>query len=166
MRTLILSSLVMFAACCTSKEATADQSPSAPPPASAPKKAPLEGTTTVKPGAPTTLEAQVTGTTARLSLRFDGAGEEVVARVSGLDGVTVSAGGEWLAGASVKAGEVREHTVTFTTSGRGHLVISVEGRFPGGLKARVHTVAVGEGPVKDLGTVQQTTDGDTVKVMP
>lgn len=165
MRTLLLSSLVMFAACCTSKEATADQSPSAPPPAPAPKKAPLEGSTTVKPGAPTTLEAQVDGARAKLSLRFEGAGEDVVVRVSGLEGVNVSTGGEWLAGASVKAGEVREHTVTFTTSGRGHLVVSVEGRFPG-LKARVHTVAVGEGPVKDLGTVQQTTDGDSVKVMP
>lgn len=150
MRTLLLSSFVLFAACCTSKEATAEQATSR----------------TVKPGAPTTLESQVSGSTAKLSLRFDGEGEQVVVRVSGIDGAQVTAGSEWLSGASVKAGEAREQVVTFTTSGRGHLVISVEGRFPGGFKSRVHTVAVGEGPVKDLGTVQQTTDGDAVKVMP
>jgi hypothetical protein len=30
----------------------------------------------------------------------------------------------------------------------------------------VHSVAVGEGVRKDLGAVQQTSDGDTVKLVP
>lgn len=158
MRTLLLSPVLLLAACSTSKEASADQAPLARQPSAA---------ATVKPGAPTTLEAQVTGGTAKLRLRFAGAGEQVDVSVRGQDGVEVSSGGEWLTGAKVEPGQVFEQTVGFAASARGQLVLSVEGVFSGARRARVHSVAVGEGPVKkDLGAVQKTTDGDTVKLIP
>jgi hypothetical protein len=158
MRTLFLSTALLLAACSTSKEATAGQAPQASQP---PEAIP------VKPGAPTTLEAQVTGGTAKLTLRFAGAGEQVDVSVRGLDGVEVSSGGSWLTGAKVEPGQVLEQTVGFAASARGQLVISVEGVFSAARRARVHTVAVGEGPVKkDLGAVQKTTDGDAVKLIP
>ena len=98
-----------------------------------------------------------------MSLRFEGAGENVSVLVSGIEGVTVTSAAEVIAGAEVKAGESRSFNVTFT--GRGHLVISVRGTFGGAVQARVHTVAID--PVKkNDGKIQVTNDGDAVKIMP
>lgn len=151
MKRLLLCALLVVTASCASREVK-------PPPAA----------DTVKPGAPTTLEAQLGEGSAKLGLRFDGAGENVFVVVSGLEGVTVTSPPELLSGASIKAGEVRRLEVTFTRgAGRGQLVISVRGSFGGAASARVHTVAVGEGPLPDDGAKKQVTDdGDAVKVMP
>ncbi len=153
MRTLLLSALLVVTACCTSREAKAPTPPAAPD--------------TVKPGAPTTLESVPGEKSVKLDLRFEGAGENVSVVASGIDGVTVTGNAELLSGAVVKAGEVRTFEVDVTRSGaRGHLVISVKGTFGGASRARVHTVALGEGPPPPTGTKQVTTDGDAVKLMP
>ena len=154
MRTLLLSSLLVLTACCTSKEApvTTKQSLAAD---------------TTKVGTPTTLDSKVEGGTARLSLKFDGAGKDVAVTVNGIDGVNVTSARELLSGEKVAAGDERRFDVTFDAgAGRGHLVVTVSGDFGSGVRSRVHSVAVGEGLKKDLGTVQQTSDGDTVKLVP
>lgn len=153
MKTTLLSTLlVVLTSCSTSLEL---KTPTAVP------ALPAE---TRKPGAPTELEAQLKERSATLSLRFEGAGEDVSVLVSGIEGVTSSA--ELIAGESVKAGEVREFDVPFTRGVTGgHLVISVEGTFAGGRKARVHTVAIGDAAEFGAGVLQVTDDGDAV-VMP
>ena len=156
MRTILLSTALLLAACSTSKDAAAP----------APKQTSADATT-VKPGAPSALDALVSGTSAKLTLRFDGPGEKVNVTVKGIDGVDVTSGGAWASGAKVQAGEVLVQTVGFTAAARGHLVVTVEGLFGGAFKSRVHSVEVGEGPVKkDLGAVQKSTDGDAVKLVP
>ena len=145
MKSLFLSTLLLVA-CTTSpktKETTTD---------------------VAKPGAPTALESQVGDTSAKLSLRFESAGENVSVTVSGIDGLTVTSSAEALSGASVKRGEVKPLEVTFT--GHGQLVVSVRGTFGGATQARVHSVAIGEQVKKKDGQVQTTSDGDTVKLMP
>lgn len=146
MKTILLSTLLVVAACCTSPRA---------------KVAEAE---VPKPGAPTELQSELGENTAKLSLRFERAGENVSVIVSGLDGVAVTSSPEVLSGVPVKPGEVRSFEVTFT--GRGHLVVSVRGTFGGASQARVHTVAIGEVVKKKDGTTQVTNDGDAVKVMP
>jgi len=145
MKSLFLSTLLLVA-CTTSpktKETTTD---------------------TAKPGAPTVLESQLGDGRAKLSLRFERAGENVSVTVSGLDGLTVTSPAEAVSGASVKSGEVKALEVTFT--GQGQLVVSVRGTFGGATQARVHTVAIGEVVKKKDGQVQVTSDGDAVKLMP
>ena len=154
MKTLLLSLLLVVSASCSSREARVPE----------PKRAAPD---TIKPGAPSVLTSQVEAQRAKLSLRFEGAGEGVSVVVSGLDGVSITSAPELLSAASVKAGEARDFEVGFTRGpGRGQLVISVTGTFGGAMKSRVHTVALGEGLKKDDGTVQVTNDGDTVKLMP
>jgi hypothetical protein len=72
---------------------------------------------------------------------------------------------ELMSGDAVKAGEVRKFEVPFTRGASGgHLVVSVEGIFAGGMRTRVHSVAVGDGVEFGEGAVQHI-DGDVVKVM-
>lgn len=154
MKTTLLSTLVVvLTSCSTSQEIKA-------PPAAAAREE------TRKPGAPTELESHLKERSAALSLRFDGAGENVSVVISGIQGVTTSSA-ELMAGESVKAGEVRQFEVPFARGeSAGHLVVSVEGTFSGGRKARVHTVAIGDAALLGAGVLQTTDDGDAVKVMP
>ncbi|MCA2982019.1 MAG: hypothetical protein INH41_05505 [Myxococcaceae bacterium] len=149
-----LSTLFLLGACSTQKETKVPQ--------------PAPGVATVKPGAPTTLEFELGERSAKLQLRFDGAGENVSATISGVGGVSVTSPVEAFSGVSVRAGEVRPIEVAFTRSApRGHLVVSVRGTFDGSTHARVHTVAVGDGPLPDDGSRRVVTDdGDAVKLMP
>lgn len=146
MKTLLISSLVFFAACST------------------PKKVAEPTQVTVKPGAPTSLDSEVGPASAVLRVRFEGPGEDVGIVVSGIDGVTVTSSAEVVSSSSVKSGEVRSMEVAFT--GRGHLVVSVQGTFNGAKQSRVHTVAIGEVQLENDGKTQVTTDGDAVKLMP
>ncbi len=134
---------------------------------STPKKVAEPQQVTIKPGAPTSLEAEVGPNAAVLRLRFDGPGENVGVIVSGIEGVTVTTPAEAVSGAAVKSGEVRVLQVGFTrAAGRGHLVVSVQGTFNGANQSRVHTVAIGEGLKDDGAKTQLTTDGDAVKLIP
>jgi hypothetical protein len=146
MKSLFLSTLLLVA--CTTSPKTKEETT----------------TDTVKPGAPTVLESQLGEGSAKLSLRFERAGENVSVVVSGIDGLTVTSPSEALSGAAVKSGAVKPLEVTFT--GRGQLVVSVRGTFGGASQSRVHTVAIGDVVKKKDGQVQTTNDGDTVKLMP
>lgn len=145
MKTLLISTLLLFTACSTSKKVPQAQ-------------------LTQKPGAPTSLEAEVSSNGAVLRLRFDGPGENVAVIVSGIDGVTVTSSAEAVSGAKVKTSEVRVLEVAFT--GRGHLVVNVQGTFNGAKQSRVHTVAIGDVVLKNDGKTQTTTDGDAIKLIP
>jgi len=150
MKSLLLSTILAVTACSTPRET----------------KVP-EQISTVKPGAPTQLEAQLSDGSAKLKLRFEGPGENVWVSVSGIDGLIVTSPSEVLNAVGVKAFEVKPLAVSFTRSpGRGHLVISVRGTFNGAIQSRVHTIAIGEGPLKNDGKIQVTDDGDAVKLMP
>lgn len=147
MKSLLFVTILAVTACSTPKE-TKVREPSG----------------TVKPGAPTRLEAQLSDGSAKLNLRFEGAGENVSVVISGIDGLKLTSPSEVISGATVGANEVKSLDVTFT--GRGHVVVSVRGTFNGFTQSRVHTVRIGEGPLKDDGKIQVTDDGDTVKLMP
>ncbi len=154
MKITLLSTLLLGFTSCTTSQAL--KTPEAAPP-------PAE---TRKPGAPTALEVQLNERSAALSLRFEGAGENVSVVVSGIEGVVASSA-ELMAGESVKAGEVRKFEVPFARGATaGHLVVSVQGSFAGGTKARVHTVAIGDGGELSGGVLQNTDDGDAVRAMP
>ncbi|MDP2269659.1 MAG: hypothetical protein Q8N23_28200 [Archangium sp.] len=146
MKTLLIAALLLFTGC------------------SASKKVAEPAQVTLKPGAPTSLESEVSSPTAQLRLRFSGPGENVAVVISGIDGVTVTTPPEAISGAAVKSGEVRALRVDFT--GRGHLVVSVQGTFNGAKQSRVHTVAIGEVVLENDGKTQLTTDGDAVKLIP
>lgn len=147
MKSLLLCTLLLATACTTQQKP-----PSAPD--------------TRKPGAPTRLEVlELSASSARLAVSFDTAGENVSITLAGLDGVSLTSPPEAFSG-PVKAGGKVPLAPAFTP-GRGHLVITVTGTFHGMPSSRVHTVAVGEGPLKDDGAlIQVTDDGDRVKVMP
>ena len=151
MKNFLLSTILLVCACSTSKETKV-----------------VPSGDTEKPGAPTKLESQVGANSAKLSLHFDSPGEEVWVTATGISGVTVTSSHEVLSGVSVKRGEDKAFEVAFTKgAGRGHLVISVRGKFGGMTMARVHSVVIGEGPLPDDGSkVLITNDGDAVKVMP
>ena len=152
MKTLLLSALIAVTACTTPKE---------------PARA--KSTDTLKPGAPSTVEKlQLADRSALVQVHFDGAGENVSVNVAAIDGLTLTSQAEVHAGRAVKAGDELAVSVTFERGpGRGQLVLTVNGTFNGAVQSRVHTVAIGEGPLKSDGaTVQVTTDGDAVKLMP
>ena len=154
MKTTLLSTLLAVLTSCSTAQGI--KAPPASPPVAE----------TRKPGAPTELESQLKERSAALSLRFDGAGQNVSVLIDGIEGVVTSRA-ELMAGESVKAGEVRQFEVPFSRGAAGgHLVVSVEGTFAGGRKARVHTVAIGDGADLGAGVLQTTDDGDAVKVMP
>ncbi len=146
MKTLLIASLLVLTGCSTSKKVVEPAQ------------------VTLKPGAPTALESEVSSTTALLRLRFEGPGENVAVVITGIDGVTVTSPPEAVVGAAVKSGEVRALQVDFT--GRGHLVVSVQGTFNGAKRSRVHTVAIGDVVLQNDGKTQITTDGDAVKLIP
>lgn len=123
---------------------------------------------TPKPGAPTALETvQLSEHEALLFLRTDVAGENVSVMVSAIEGLTLSSSPEVYSGLAVKAGTKYPIVAQFTRGpGRGQLVITVHGTFNGATRSRVHTVAIGDGPLPVTGTIQVTNDGDTVKLIP
>ena len=154
MKTLLLSALIAVTACTTPKE---------------PVRSPAKSTDTVKPGAPTMVDKiQLADRSGLIEVHFEGAGENVSVNVAAIDGLTLTSSAEVHSGRAVKAGDTLPVAVTFERgAGRGQLVITVNGTFNGAFQSRVHTVAVGEGPLKNDGAkVQVTTDGDAVKLMP
>ena len=148
MKTQLLTMVLLVTACTTPKE------PVRPPKSD-----------TVKPGAPSSVATpKLTDTSAQIEVRFEGAGENVAVTVSGIDGLTVTSPAEAVSNRTAKAGDTLPLEVTFT--GRGHVVLTVQGTFNGAAQSRVHTVKVGEGLKDDGSKTQVTTDGDAVKLMP
>lgn len=159
MRTLLFTTTMLIAGCTTPSQV---KEPVRAPPSREPTKE------TVKPGAPTVVaKEEVTSTSASVLLRFEGSGENVTVQAAGLEGVTLSSPAEVVMSRSVKAGDELPIALTFQAAHRGHLVLTVRGTFNGAEQSRVHTLLVGEGPLKDDGAkVQVTSDGDAVKLIP
>ncbi|MFZ5445968.1 MAG: hypothetical protein ACOZQL_38610 [Myxococcota bacterium] len=154
MRNLILSSLLFFAvAGCTHQE---------PKPTVVSAPLPAEG----KRSAPVAVDAAFTDQHAKLTLRFETAGENVAIGVSGLDGLTITSAPSLLAEGKIAAGEVRTFEVAFTRGpGRTTLGVEVRGTFNGAPLGRVVTFSLGEGPLPQSGTKVITDDGDAIKLM-
>lgn len=145
MRTLALSVVVLVTACCTTPTPTQK----------------VSAADTAKPGAPSELSSKVGNGQAALSIRFSSDGEISNITVTGIDGVQLTSNAELLSNTKVATGESRTFDVRFT--GRGHLVVTVNGTFGGAQKSRVHSVKIGDA-IQQNGTVQITDDGDVVKV--
>lgn len=154
MRTILLSSLLLLAgAGCTHQE---------PRPTIASAPLPTEG----KRSAPVAIDAELSEKHAKLTLRFETAGEGVSVSVSGLDGLAVTSPPSLLAEAKLTAGEVRTFDVDFTRApGRTNLAVEVKGTFNGAPLGRVVTFVIGDGPLPQTGTKVVTDDGDAVKLM-
>jgi hypothetical protein len=154
MRTLLLSSLIVVAGCTHSEPKPSPTVLSAPVP------------TVGKAVAPVAVDAELTETHAKLTLRFEGAGTGLSVVASGLDGLTLTSNGALLTEGAVKANESRTFELDFKRGpGRTNLAVSVRGTFNGAPLARVVTFAMGEGPLQQNGTTVITDDGEAIKVM-
>lgn len=117
--------------------------------------------------APVDVDAVLRAGSATVTLKFLDAGEKVRAQVSGLDGLTVTSAPSLISDAQVKGAEQRSSDVTFTPGpGRSHLVVTIQGVFHGAPLARVVTFAIGDGATTTPGQKIQTSDGESIKVMP
>ncbi|MFT3709375.1 MAG: hypothetical protein QM817_17185 [Archangium sp.] len=161
MKTILLGAvLVVAVSSCTHKgetkpEETAVSNVSAP--------LPLEG----KRSAPVAIDAALRAEGAKLTLKFDRAGEGVSVDVSGIDGLTLKGEGALLRDAAVKAGEEKSFDLSYArAAGRTNLVVNVHGTFAGAPLARVVTFAIGEGPLTQTGTTVILNDGEAFKMMP
>jgi hypothetical protein len=123
---------------------------------------PLEG----KRSAPVAIDADLTESSGKLTLRFERPAEKCSVQVSGVDGLTITSSGEVLTDAKVSKGETKTFDVKYSRGpGRTHLVVSVRGQFDGAPLARVVTFAMGDGPLQQNGTRLILDDGDAIKVM-
>lgn len=154
MRTILLTSFLFLAgAGCTHQE---------PRPTVVSAPLPSEG----KRAAPVAIDAELGSTHAKLTLRFQTAGENVSVGVSGLDGLKLVTPSALLGEGKVTAGEVRVFDVDFSSSGaRSNLAVEVRGTFNGAPLGRVVTFVIGDGPLPQTGTRVVTDDGDAIKVM-
>jgi hypothetical protein len=123
-----------------------------------------------KPEAPVAVEAELTASSARLTLKSETDGKDVTAVVSGVDGLTVSSEPTLLSSASLSRGEARTFEVAFRPGpGQSLLVVSVQGTFGGARRGRVLSFAVGtptEAQRRGAGTVITTDDGQRLNLMP
>lgn len=97
-----------------------------------------------KPGAPVTISATVTGTTARVKVTSNQPATGLSVRFHGTDGLSVRGNATPVSGRACTTGEILPLEVDFTP-GRGYclLVVTVKGTFDGRPSARVVSFAVG-----------------------
>ncbi len=130
------------------------------------KAAPAAG----KARAPVTIEADLSGDTAKVTIRFDRAGKDVRVHVRGLEGLAVTSEATPVQADRVEKGELASFEVTFTPgSGQSFLSVAVSGNFGGGRRATSVSFPVGEKSAeqrKGTGTVIEGPEGERVKVLP
>ncbi len=123
-----------------------------------------------KSTAPVTVDTQLAGTSARVTVRFDAPASDVRVSVHGVDGLTVTSTPTPVDGGSFVQGAVTTFDVAFTPgAGRSHLVVSVAGEFQGSQRMRVASFALGEPTAEQrASSAQKSTDstGERVKLMP
>ncbi|NMO22830.1 hypothetical protein HPC49_49885 [Pyxidicoccus fallax] len=166
----VLSSLLALTApvaCSSQSKATpaADATPAAN------EKAALRGgSDTAKVAAPVTVNADVNGDKARVTLRFDAPATDVQVNISGADGLKVKGATTPVNGASFTQAAVSTFDVEFTPgAGRSLLVVAVDGTFRGSHLSKVTTFAVGTPTTEQLKSSGDTvtgSDGERVKIMP
>jgi hypothetical protein len=123
-----------------------------------------------KPSAPVAVDAQLSGGSARVTVRFDGDAKDVRVEVHGADGLQVTSVATPVERAKFARGEVATFDVTFTPGpGRSYLAVAVSGKFHGaGHRASVASFAVGEPTAEQLqgpGTVVESPDGERLHVV-
>lgn len=125
---------------------------------------------TAKVSAPVTVNAELDGERARVTLRFDAPASDVQVSVSGVDGLTVRSAASPVQGGSFARAEEKSFDVDFTPgAGRSHLVVAVTGTFQGAHLSKVSSFAMGkptEAQQKSGGTTMTGSDGQRIKVMP
>jgi hypothetical protein len=123
-----------------------------------------------KPRAPVTIEADLSGGAAKVTVRFDRAAKDVRVHVRGLEGLAVTSEATPVQAESVEKGELASFDVTFTPGpGQSFLSVAVSGNFGGGRRATSVSFAVGEKSAeqrKPTGTVIEGPEGERVKVLP
>jgi len=121
-----------------------------------------------KPTAPVDVAAKVSNASAKVTVTFKRAVTDASVSVRGVDGLVVSGEATRVANAAFGAGESTTFEVAFERpAGPAALAVSVSGTFDGAKRARVASIAIGEGPgAPTPGEVLTTDDGDTVKVLP
>jgi hypothetical protein len=149
------AALALAAAGCAPRSSPAPEAPAAPGPG--------------KPRAPVSIEAQLSGRTARVTVRFDAEAKDVRVEIRGAGGLAVTSAATPVEKASFARGEATAFDVSFTPGpGRSHLAVAVSGKFHGaGRRATVASFAVGEpapGQREGEGTVVET-DGERIKVV-
>ena len=116
--------------------------------------------------APVAIEAAVQDGAAKLTLTFEGAGEDVTIDVAGRDGLSVKGAPVLLERASVPARDTKAFDIGLARgAGRNALVISVKGTFSGAPLMRVVTFTLGEGPLQQSGVKLVSDEGQAFKVM-
>jgi hypothetical protein len=123
-----------------------------------------------KPSAPVTVDAQLSGGSAHVTVRFDGDAKDVRVEVHGADGLQVTSVATPIQQAKFARGEVTTLDVTFTPGpGRSYLAVAVSGKFHGaGHRASVASFAVGEPTAEQLkgpGTIVESPDGERLHVV-
>jgi hypothetical protein len=121
-----------------------------------------------KPTAPVAVTAQLSDASAKVTVTFKADAKDVEVAVRGVDGLVVSGEATRVSGGAFASGESTTFEVAFQRpAGPAALAVSVSGTFNGAKRARVASIAVGEGPgAPTPGEVMTTDDGDTVKVLP
>lgn len=119
-----------------------------------------------KPSAPVAVTAELSPSSAKVAVKFEGDAEHVQIRVSGVDGLVVKAPELVMEQGAFKRGDVTSFDVAYTLpEGRAQLVVTVSGTFNGANRARVAAFGLGSGPLPNTGEVQTTSDGERVKVI-
>lgn len=157
---VLWSSLVLLSLGACARSAAAPQKPDEAPP-------PVSG----KPSAPVTVDAQLAGQSAHVTVRFDAPVSDARVAVSGVDGLVVTSEQTPVQGGSFEQGAVTGFDVAFTPGpGRSHLVVSVAGTFQGAPRTRVASFAVGSPTAeqKQSSGAEKTEggNGERIKIMP
>ncbi|MBL8910105.1 MAG: hypothetical protein JNM17_05300 [Archangium sp.] len=150
MKSLFFASLIMLASCTT--------------PTTVASPAPVRG----KPTAPVSVNAELSGRSAQLTVTFDGDATDVRITAGGVDGLVVEGEPVIVSAGTFAKGASHRFQVNFTPGpNKSALVVSVAGSFNGASRARVASFTLGQGgTLQSPGTVMTTDDGETVKVLP
>lgn len=123
-----------------------------------------------KQQAPVVVNAEMTDSSARVTLRFDAPATGVRVSVHGVDGLVVTSQPTLADGVNFPPASTASYDVTFTPgAGRSHLVVSVSGEFKGAQRSRVATFAIGtptDSQRSSNATKAEGANGERIKVMP
>ncbi|HEX9052453.1 MAG TPA: hypothetical protein VF841_18145 [Anaeromyxobacter sp.] len=123
-----------------------------------------------KPSAPASVDAQVTGGAARVTVRFDSDASDVRIDVHGASGLSVTSEATPVEHARFARGEAATFDVAFTPGpGRSQLAVAVVGKFRGvGKRTRIVSFAVGAPTPEQRkagGTVVEGPGAERIKVV-
>lgn len=123
-----------------------------------------------KQQAPVAVNAEMTDTSARVTVRFETPATGVRVSVHGVDGLVVTSQPTLADGVNFPQATTASYDVAFTPgAGRSHLVVSVSGEFKGAQRSRVASFAIGtptDSQRSSNATKAEGANGERIKVMP